>query len=69
MSARLVLEFTTSEGDKSFSFANAKENVSASSVKALAQAMIANTTIFLYTLTAVKSAKVVVTSTSVLDLS
>jgi len=69
MSSRLVLEFTTSSGDKSFSFNYADPQVTSADVKALAQAMITNGDIYETVPLTIKSAKIVTTTTTMYDLS
>jgi len=69
MATRLVLQFDTISGRKSWSFNNASPSATVASVKALGAAMISNASFFTDEPLALVSAKTVTTSENEYDLS
>ena len=67
--SRLVMAFTGTDGDASFSYNYAKPNASTADIKTLVTGMITNGDIFANPAVAAKSAKIVTTSETVIDLS
>lgn len=65
---KLQIKFGTADGVKTWSFSEAKISPSASAVKALAAAIIANGSIYQYTPLELRSASVVITTENVIDV-
>ena len=68
-SAKLVMTFAGTNGSVTMSYGNVKTNAATSHVKALVNGIIANGSIFANTPVSAKSAKVVITSENVVDIS
>lgn len=67
---KLVLNFLKSNGDKiSYTYQNAKNNVTAANVKSLMEGMVTNGDIYEKVPAAILSAKLVTTEETVIDLS
>lgn len=69
MATRLQMVFTTSEGDSQMSYNYVKPNISGATVQTVANAIITNGSIFAKVPTAIKSAKLVTTTETLVDLS
>lgn len=66
--AKLQLKFGTADGVKTWSFSNAKINPSSSNVKTLVNTILANGSIYRYQPLEVRTASVVVTNETFIDL-
>lgn len=66
---KLVMQFETLSGRRSWSIANASPSASVANVKALGAAMITNASFFVHEPLALSGAKIVTTSENVLDVS
>lgn len=70
ISTKLKLGFTKSNGDSvSMSYANIKQDVSAANVKSLMEGIVANGSIFEKVPAAIKSALIITTEQTAVDLS
>jgi len=69
-STKLSLSFMKSNGDSiNFTYSNAKNNVTAANVKSLMEGMVANGDIFEKVPAAIKSATIITTERTAVDLS
>lgn len=66
--SRLSIVFNTSEGEKTYSWSKVDNSSSASNIKALISAMIANKSVFAHDLLSAKSAKIVTTAETSIDI-
>ena len=70
ISTRLSLDFTKSNGDLiNITYGNIKQDVSAANVKALMEGIVANGSIFENVPAAIKSAKIITTEATAVNLS